>query len=81
MTYSNFAMPSSGDDEADQRELAAFARRSMLMDEGLCPNGCGPRLDGMDADDPYPQDGSHCPECGFVCNTPLPPFGLGLRGE
>lgn len=78
MTYSNFAMPSSGDDEADRRELEEFARRQMLMDEGLCPNGCGPRAPGMVPDDDHPEDGSHCPVCGFQCNTQMPaPAGEG----
>ncbi len=64
---------SSGDAEADQREIEDYIKSKMLMDEGMCPNGCGPRSPGMGADDEHPEEGgSYCPECGFVCNVDLP---------
>lgn len=69
---SNYGIVSSGDTEADQREIRDHIRSRALMDEGLCPNGCGPRVAGMgNVDDEviFGKGGSHCPSCGFVCNT------------
>ena len=60
----NFAIESSGDDEADQREIRGHMRSRALMDEGLCPNGCGPLV----AADP---GASTCPVCDFWCNVPV----------
>lgn len=56
-----YAVVSSGDPEADNREIMAHIKSTALMDEGLCPNGCGPLSKGE-------YDGSTCVACGFWCN-------------
>ena len=63
--YQNISIPSSGDPDKDQRDLADARRHMALMDEGLCPNGCGPRIASADY-----EGGSECPKCGFFCNRP-----------
>lgn len=58
---SRYAIPSSGDPEQDRREIDSFIKHSMLIDEGMCPNGCGPLSEGE-------YEGSTCAVCGFWCN-------------
>jgi rubrerythrin len=62
---SRMAIPSSGDDAADQKALLDAALHQARMDENICPNGCGP----MVWDDP---NNRHCPVCNFHgwCNVP-----------
>lgn len=62
--YERIAIPSSGDPEEDARELAQARRHSALMDEGMCPNGCGPRVASAEW-----QGCSECPKCGFFCDS------------
>ena len=61
---SRMAMPSSGDDAADQKALLHAALHEARMEENICPNGCGP----MVWDDP---NNRHCPACNFHgrCNV------------
>lgn len=63
---SSYGVPSSGDEATDQQAIRDFIRHQALMDEGMCPNGCGPRV-------PWDEDASAsvCPACGFWCNTPV----------
>lgn len=65
----NISIESSGDAAADAAEIADHIRSSMLLDEGMCPNGCGPRDPGMPTDGGMLDGGSHCPACGFVTNV------------
>lgn len=65
-------VPSSGDPEADAREIRAHIRSRALQDEGLCPNGCGPLADGQPVTLTASVPGAHCPVCGFSTNVPLP---------
>jgi len=61
---SRLAIPSSGDDAADQKALLDAALHQARMDENICPNGCGP----MFWDDPHNR---HCEVCNFHgwCNV------------
>lgn len=68
----NIGTVSSGDAAQDAADVEQFIKSSMLLDEGLCPNGCGPRLKGMPPETEGYDGGSHCPVCGFVCNMDLP---------
>lgn len=63
---SKLAVPSSGDDAADQAALMDAALHQARMDENVCPNGCGQ----MTWDDPHTR---HCEVCKFVgwCNVPF----------
>ena len=63
---STIAVVSSGDDEADRRQIEKFARESDLIDAGMCPNGCG----GMVERDSH---NAECPRCHFAyfCNPGL----------
>ena len=63
----NFAVVSSGDEETDQREIREYIKSRALMDEGLCPNGCGPLSACKEA-----FGGSECRACGFWCNRDMP---------
>lgn len=65
----NIGIVSSGDPVKDDAEIAKIIRSRALMDEGLCPNGCGPRVSGMPTEGGMIEGGSHCPVCGFVCNV------------
>ena len=49
--------PSSGDPEDDARTAAAIRRREGNLEEGLCPNGCGPMR--------RTHYGGACPVCNF----------------
>lgn len=62
---SRIAIPSSGDDAKDQKDLLQAALHQARMDEGICPNGCGPMI----WDDAHNQ---HCEVCHFYgwCNVP-----------
>lgn len=60
-----YSTPASGDDAADQKAIRDHIRSSALMDEGMCPNGCGPRVPWEEGD-----GASTCPVCGFWCNRP-----------
>lgn len=72
----NYAIESTGNAEEDQAQILDHVRSSMMMDEGLCPNGCGPRLPGMEEGPGDLSDlgigGSHCPVCHFVTNQSMP---------
>lgn len=56
---------STGDPEADAEIIHDHIRARALMDEGLCPNGCGPRVASAEY-----AGCSECPACGFFCNVP-----------
>lgn len=54
----NYAIPTSGDPDEDQRTLDRFVISDARIKSGNCPNGCG----GMKLVDDY---NAECLKCGF----------------
>jgi Zn ribbon nucleic-acid-binding protein len=63
-----YAMPSSGDDDADRAALEAFKQRQLLLAEGLCPNV---QQHGPVALEQIASNVRECPKCGFT-HTSIP---------
>ena len=63
----NLMIPTSGDPQKDQEDLALVYLHNSRIEANICPNGCGP----MVFDDPH---NKHCEACGFAyfCSSPFP---------
>ena len=66
MIHDNFMFPDQGSDTANEDFAEKFRRREAWLDEGLCANGCGPRV----ALSGEFEGCSECPVCGFFINRP-----------
>lgn len=53
-----FAFPTTGDPDKDQKIADGFILRTDRIDRGICPNGCGPLIK-------TPDDVRECAICGF----------------
>lgn len=56
----NFWFCRDANPDDDTPEQAEFRRTSRLIDEGMCPNGCGPMTQGQSPSN------WQCPECRFT---------------
>lgn len=63
---SNFAFPSSGNEEQDEAIAADIQRTEARLQDNVCPNGCALMI----FDNPHER---HCPVCNFSqwSNVPL----------
>lgn len=55
----NFAFPSTGNAEEDEKFAQRFELHSARMQENICPNGCG-KMNWIDA------HSRECPVCRFA---------------